>query len=143
MEFKITEPDQNYIYKELSDGGTVEIGIYPTMYGFRARAGFVGDSWVQLDWCAGDNQLAIEWLFTRMKVMLSARVENKHVFDGIPTNSDIKPFYKDHKFVISICKLYELVSPPQEDQKLPNLRDLKIGYVNNLFSETPGNTNNK
>lgn len=139
MHFTQAETNENYIYREVSENGTVELGVYPVAFGFRIRAGFVGDGWVNMDWCAGDQQHVIEWLFSCAKTILSKRKDNMEAFQGIPECCLIKPFFNDQDFVWEISNLAEEVV----NYKLPDLHDLKNKYINDVFKETKTILDNK
>jgi hypothetical protein len=107
--------NENQIYQRLvSEDGKIEMGIHPVIFGYRVRAGFVGDCGVNLDWCGGDDHKQIEILYSVAKNIL----EHKNSFHGVPTHSKIKPFYKDEEFVKEIMSL---VTQPFEIVKLKPL----------------------
>jgi len=107
MKFLEAEDDnQNNLYQRLvSEDGKIEMGIFPVMFGYRIRAGFVGNGMYDLDWCGGDDQKQLELLYSIMKNILEARGN----FRYIPPSSIIKPFFNDHDFV---NRINELVSKP-------------------------------
>ena len=86
----------------VSENGLVEIGTHEVMFGFRVRAGFVGDAGCALDWCAGDSWENIERLYSVCYNILEQRNEDRSCFWGLPSYSDIKPFFNDPKFMESI-----------------------------------------
>jgi hypothetical protein len=105
------------IYQRLvSEDGRIEMGIHPVVFGYRVRAGLVGDCWCQMDWCGGADQAQLELLYSIAKNIL----EHKNSFRGVPSHSEIKPFYNDTKFVDDINKL---VTQPLEIIKLKPLRE--------------------
>lgn len=89
----------------VSDCGRVEIGLYQVFYGWRVRAGYVGEPTVALDWCAGDDMVIVSYLFNAAVLILSQRDGGDGCFNGIPGSSAIKPFYKDADFMRSLMDL--------------------------------------
>jgi len=103
---------EEQIYQRLvSEDGKIEMGIYPVMFGYRVRAGYIGSMFCELDWCGGDDQAQLEILYSIAKNI----IEHNNSFEGVPTNSIIKPFYKDAEFV---KKINSLVTQPLEIIKL-------------------------
>ena len=107
MKFLEAQDDnENNLYQRLvSEDGNIEMGIYLVMFGYRVRAGFVGNGIYELDWCGGDEQTQLELLYSIMKNILEARGNFRYV----PPSSVIKPFFNDHDFVY---RINELVSKP-------------------------------
>ena len=93
------DPDTMMSHRLVSKNGLVEMGVYRVMYGFRVRAGFVGDMGCVLDWCGGGNWKDVERLYSLCAAILSQKEESKNCFDGLPYWSTIKPFYNDEDFV--------------------------------------------
>lgn len=89
-----------------SENGMVRLGVYRVLFGYRVRAGFSEDDWGStLDWCAGDVWNDVERLYSLLLAILEQRDETPDVFDGIPRNSTVKPFYKDFAFVSRVAEL--------------------------------------
>lgn len=88
----------------VSENELVEIGCFRVGYGWRVRAGFVGDPCVFLDWCAGANWKDVERLYSLCFAVLSNREENRECFNGLPPYSKIKPFFLDLDFVEVVGK---------------------------------------
>ena len=110
----------------VSDDGKIEMGIHPVMFGYRVRAGYVGIMMYEMDWCGGDDQAQLELLYSIAKNIL----ENKNSFDGVPTISMIKPFYKDADFVKHI---ESLVTKPLEIVKLKPLNLYRNKMMKNIY----------
>jgi len=120
---KFIPAEDSEVYQRLvSEDGKIEMGIYPVMYGYRVRAGYVGSMCCELDWCGGDDQSQLELLYSICKNIL----ESKGNFSNIPIRSEIKPFYKDAEFVEVINSL---TTKPLEIVKLEPLYESK----NKLF----------
>jgi hypothetical protein len=107
MLFHEADDDHNnkLFCRRVSDGWTVEIGVYRVLYGYRVRAGFVGAMCSTLDWCAGPNWIEVESLYTMALQILMSREESSNCFDGIPTHSTVKPYRNDHEFLRQIAAL--------------------------------------
>lgn len=120
MKFNPAEDDDtNLLYNRIvSEDGLIELAIHPVIFGYRVRAGYVGDEYVHLDWCGGDNQGQVELLYSIAKNIL----ENTGSFKGLPGSSKIKPFYKDPDFLI---KITGLTTEPLETIKLPPLHEIR------------------
>jgi hypothetical protein len=87
----------------ISEGGLVFVGVFGVLYGSRIRAGFCADRiGCTIDWCAGDNPVDVCNLYYALLDILSAREEDGDCFDGLPTHSEIKPVWKDEKFLAKI-----------------------------------------
>ncbi len=122
MNFILAEDSEDLYQRLVSEDGKIEMGIYPVMYGYRVRAGYVGSMVCELDWCGGDDQSQLELLYSICKNIL----ESKGNFSNIPIRSEIKPFYKDAQFVEAINSL---TTKPLEIVKLEPLYESK----NKLF----------
>lgn len=127
MKFISAEDNEeiNLYQRMVSDCGKVEIGIYPVMFGYRVRAGFVNDVAFFVDWCAGDDQTQIELLYAILKNIL----ESGYDLRKLPPVSKIKPFYNDAEFL----KLIEsLVVNPLSVESLKPVHLDRIKLMNSL-----------
>ncbi len=117
----------DHLYERLiSNDGRIEMGIHPVLFGYRVRAGYVGDVYYHLDWCGGDNQAQVEMLYSIMKNILISRND----FSGIPSNSKIKPFYNDLEF----CRITDkLITGQLESIKLKPLHEYRQRQMDELF----------
>ena len=115
LKSNMKQVEDNDLYQRLvTDDGRIEMGIYPVIFGYRVRAGYVDRMSYELDWCGGDKQEDLELLYSIMKNIL----EKNNSFTGVPMKSTIKPFYNDHLFVDFINSL---VTKPLEIVKLKPL----------------------
>lgn len=112
------EDNENFFARLVSEDMKIEMGVYPVMFGYRIRAGYVNRMTVELDWCAGANQNDVETFYSTMKHI----IETKGTLEGIPTRSEIKPLMLDADFLISIGKLIE---GEFENIKLPPVTDFR------------------
>lgn len=79
----------------VSDCGKYEMGIYPVMYGFRIRAGMVGDYFCLVDYCAGNDGTMVNLLYNIMFNMIKGRAaEGEYPFRNLPYQS-VKPMLSD------------------------------------------------
>lgn len=77
------------------------ICICKMLFGYRARAGWTGSLFYEVDWCMGavepNGQLA-EMVIER----LAAMIVKSSGFEGIPRHSTIKPLFLDLEFMAQI-----------------------------------------
>jgi hypothetical protein len=88
----------------VSEKGTVEIGVWKVLFGFRVRAWFRGAGGAALDWCAGGDWKNVERLYSIALAILSKREENEICFEGLPSCSKIKPFFHDADFIEMVTR---------------------------------------
>lgn len=134
MKFNIATPNENFIYREVSEDNNIEIGIYPVMFGFRVRGGLNGDFFCPIDYCAGDKQEFIELLFTMVKEILmryDSTENSENPFSVFPEQHR-KPFFLDLENFPKLLNFFENIDS-LEIQKLPNLNTLKATYFANLL----------
>lgn len=107
MKFHKAPPTEDLFLRVVDETNTIQIGIYPVLFGYRVRAGYVDDKWgVNLDWCGGDRIEYITWLYLALILILSQR-EPENCFEGLPPVSQIKPYFNDLPFfnkIIDCCK---------------------------------------
>lgn len=110
MEFKKVEDRHPDLYERIELDG-VEIGIYPVMFGYRVRVGYVGRMSSELDLCGGDNLEMIDLLYNGCRLI----VEGQHRMNVRDSRAwfkpqefpeqNVKPFYKDLDFLGKFCDL--------------------------------------
>lgn len=154
--FQDAPSDMNLICRKIAvvpyiGEGTIEIGIYPVLYGFRIRAGFVGDMGCDLDFCAGNKQKDAEDIYSLVLTILERKLrklgaENatgrtiKHresrmiVFNDFPIQRT-KPMYNDHECFMTLS---EMCGPDLISIKLPDLGQEKLKYMLEHFPEMIG-----
>jgi hypothetical protein len=106
MYFKGAKPTSNlrfrFTYK------TLEVGIYPVLYGFRVRAGTIGEPICHVDWCCGDSHATVQVYLQLLIEILEARIAQEiplsHLFEGIPIASRVKPLVNDVEFLTNILE---------------------------------------
>lgn len=123
--------DQMYS-RVVSENNLVEVGIYPVMFGFRVRCGFVGSKSYFIDYCGGADQLQVETLYSMTIAILSQRDENREVFKGLPPCSNIKPYFNDVEFLEWIINESK---PNYTHISLPPLSTIKEKQMKVLFND--------
>lgn len=105
MKFEKTEDGEYLTERYLFQGN--EIGKYRVMFGYRLRAGKVGNDWYELDICCGASKKLYDDLFNKIKAIMEWNYSKGfNIFLNIPTMSYIKPYDKDDDFLDKIEKLY-------------------------------------
>lgn len=126
---KFTEAEDNHdagLYQRMvSENNEIEFGIYPVLFGYRVRAGYIGDNTFFIDWCAGDDQKVIELLYSILKNILESDTDVRR----LPTSSKIKPFYNDVEFTSLINSL---VTKPLNVIKLKSVKLDRIKLISTL-----------
>ncbi len=129
-------PDENYILRKT--WGVIEVGITPMMYGYRIRAGVIGDGYCHLDYCAGPDHKEVETIYSLVLTILTKESGNIMLTGDANSfsNNDIahamfkkfpiqrtKPMVNDNECYM---KLIEMCGPEVISVKLPDLQSLKI-----------------
>ena len=100
------EPDTEYLFlRRVDSTGLVEFGVYRVIFGYRVRAGFVGEMSVVLDWCAGSEIAVLAMLYALCQTILESREANRSCFEGVPSVSRVKPFFNDPDFTEKLTKI--------------------------------------
>jgi hypothetical protein len=92
------------LFRQISENNLIEMGVYRVMFGWRVRAGFCGNFFCELDWCAGGNWKDVERLYSLCQAILLKREENDACFEGLPMFSNKKPFFNDLEFLEIVAK---------------------------------------
>lgn len=93
------------IDRVVSETGLVEVGVYPVLFGYRIRAGYVGDPMCIIDWCCGDSSKMLHSHYVALLLILRRREESGGCFHGIPRTSAIKPCWKDKEFCNDLSRV--------------------------------------
>lgn len=101
-------PDRHtdLLFNIVSDG-KIEMGIHRVMYGYRIRAGYVGEGWVNWDWCCGDNSFLVSLTYGVARTLLTEGVD----FQEVPSHSKVKPWNKDEAFMWALDTKLKEVQP--------------------------------
>ena len=98
------DPDGQLFHRLVSENNLIEMGVYRVLYGWRVRAGFIGNGSYNLDWCGGGDWKDVERLYSLCFAVLSNRSESINCFKNLPPFSKIKPFHLDRDFVKVVSK---------------------------------------
>lgn len=98
------DPDTGLFHRRASQNVLIEIGVYRVIYGFRVRAGFVGEYDVRWDWCCGDNWDFVQTLYSLGLSILESRPEDRKCFEDVPSVSTRKPAFNDPEFMLAVCE---------------------------------------
>lgn len=100
----------------------VEMGLWPTIFGWRVRVGERGSDWVEADWCCGADHQVVSWTYAAMRALL----ESGFPVSELRSISMVKPWPKDEEFTSWLMgKLRDLeVSPVKHD-----LEELRRKYM--------------
>lgn len=95
--------------------GEIEIGKFRVMFGWRLRAGFIGNDAVELDICCGDKAEAYDDMLKKVCAIIQYNVgKSKDPFYGIPSYSKIKPYFNDIVFCQKINDIYNDATKQQQ-----------------------------
>jgi len=101
--------------------GDIEIGKFRVMFGWRLRAGFIGNDAVELDICCGDKSEAYDDMLKKVCAIIQYNVgKSKDPFYGIPSYSKIKPYFNDETFCKQIDILYNMTQPNNNNNNIDN-----------------------
>jgi len=130
--------DENLIFRKVRNG--IEVGVYPVIFGYRIRAGIVGDGFCHLDYCAGADLKEVENIYSlvisimnnKMDAMIneaneipSIRDVSHFTFKDFP-RQHVKPMFNDHECFMALA---EMCGPEIISVKLPNLAARKVKHT--------------
>lgn len=117
-------------------GRTLQIGLWPTLFGMRVRAGWEGELSYQIDWCCGADNATIALAYKLCLAVLNARLGLKadQIFAGIPLCSKIKPIPLDPEFMAYVSKLPQ---KPIEIEAIPDFHKLRESHHLLMEKEWP------
>lgn len=123
-------PDDELLYRKVSEDGKIQIGVHPVIFGFRIRAGYVGCMAYELDYCAGADISQVELIYSMVLTIL----HNDIPFKSFP-NQNTKPMINDPNCFIKLISLIgdATIIP----MKTPKIHDMKRDYISNLFKDIP------
>lgn len=102
--------------------GEIEVGKFRVMFGWRLRAGFIGNDTVELDICCGDKAEAYDDMLKKVCAIIKYNVDkSKDPFYGIPSNSKIKPYFNDEAFCKQINILYNMTKRNNDNENNNNI----------------------
>lgn len=101
VNLKPAPDNEDMFHRMMDETSRIEMGVWPTIFGYRVRAGYVGSPYIHLDWCAGGDQNQVERLYSILYAILNNRAQ-ENVFAKLPPCSKIKPYYNDSDFCMEI-----------------------------------------
>lgn len=100
---KLSEQDSirtGWIQRHESTCGNYEIGIYPVLFGYRIRGGRISYYSCDIDWCFATDVIQMDkYYFLLQKYVDKLVEEGKNPFSSLPGISEVKPCFKDERFV--------------------------------------------
>lgn len=103
MQLRSVNPTSDLCCRRASD--RIQVGLHPTIFGMRIRAGWKGSPVCEIDWCAGDNHSLAKILYNTAVSILESRIEDDNPFQGLPPCSKIKPANLDTEFIDYLAKI--------------------------------------
>lgn len=94
---EILEPNENYYQRWKF--GNIEYGFYQVLFGVRFRAGYLGEDFVEYDWCCGTSQTNMFLAKATFEAVMKSVNTAEELFTKFPMCSDIKPFNNDPEFM--------------------------------------------
>lgn len=125
----IDAPDtRNLACRKTTRDGKYELGVWGVMYGFRVRAGVVGNIAFDFDWCCGVNHPFL----CAMYGVLEQAIDHRVHFE-MPRISEIKPAHLDDWFVRKIGRIYfeHGLSLEKSHEPLPSLDFIRTRLICN------------
>ena len=134
--FEDSPDDENMIFRKIRDG--IEVGVYPVLFGYRIRAGVIGDGGVWLDYCAGNDLKEVENIYSLVISIMNNRIDE---FNSMPGKLDrerafytfndfprqqVKPMFNDFE---CFMKLSEMCGSEIISIHLPNLAARKVRHT--------------
>lgn len=111
--------------------GRVEIGVYRVIFGYRVRAGYIGNGFCHIDYCCGDNPEWIRRVYAAVLTVLTARTED-NAFDGFPQQT-VKPMSEDYPCFVNLAKMMKGVPPMKVEINVPAINKNDIFNVESMF----------
>lgn len=129
MDFQKAPDTINITHRMTS--GRIEIGVYRVLYGYRVRAGFIGNEWTELDYCCGDDPKWVKRVYAVVLTILSARDEDK-AFVGFPMQRT-KPMIKDRVCFVNMLKMLEGKPPMEVDLDIKAIDETNMFNIEDMF----------
>ena len=120
MDFQSAPDDNNNLLTHRMTSGRVEIGVYRVIFGYRVRAGYIGNGYVHIDYCCGADQEWIRRVYAAVLTILSARDE-ANAFKGFPVQT-VKPMSEDYPCFVNLAKMMKGTPPIKVDIEVPPIK---------------------
>lgn len=101
MNFQQTD-DANYLTNRMISGN-IEIGVHRVLFGYRVRAGYIGNGYYDIDYCCGDDPEWIRRVYSAVLTVLTSR-EETDAFKGFPVQNT-KPMINDRVCFVNLIKM--------------------------------------
>jgi len=101
MNFQHTEDMPHLTNRKVS--GTIELGVYRVLFGYRVRAGYIGNGYCDIDYCCGDDPVMISRVYSAVLTILSNRDEI-YAFKDFPIQNS-KPMVNDRVCFVNLLKM--------------------------------------
>lgn len=88
------DPTNELLERKVTEDGTLEMGAYRVLFGWRVCAGKVGDTGYFANWCCGADQMLV---FATLGLL--AKFIEADVYKQLPGFPKIKPWVNDVEFV--------------------------------------------
>ena len=128
--FEDSPDDENMIFRKIRDG--IEVGVYPVLFGYRIRAGIIGDGAGCIDYCAGNDLKEVENIYS-LVISIMNKLMDEGIFLGVRDaayhifpRQQVKPMFNDFE---CFMKLSELCGPEIISIHLPNLAARKVRHT--------------
>lgn len=125
---------ENMACRRVSEDGKIEIGVYPVLFGFRVRAGYIGAWGPTIDWCCGNDPVGLNIAYNFCLGLLG---EGVPFCEFIPSTR-VKPVFDDADFrkwlEDMVCK-YKFSPENFRVIKLPPLLLIREVYEKHVFTD--------
>lgn len=107
MILKLVRDDakEEKFFRHVSENNIIEMFIYPVMFGYRVRIGYVENvGALEYDYCAGAEQKNVQLLFSILKTILENMTETEFESCEFPWQ-ERKPVFNDIKCFTSLLEM--------------------------------------
>jgi len=129
-EWKPADDTGNLICRQVMDD--IEIGVYPVLYGYRVRAGQIGDLACVADWCCAGSHGTLQWAYGFLKHVLQKNAELGDPWRDIPRTSQTKPIIIDPEFLRQLAELRSRYGRATSVE-LPELKEIQNRWIAQHF----------
>jgi len=125
----IKAADSKYLKARYIDvDKNVEVGIYPVIFGWRVKAGYIDTYSYELDYCCGANQKMVETILGIVKTIL----EKYNCDFSIFPVQEIKPVFNDP---LCFSQMLELAEGNAQLVEVPELQTLRKEIMSSMYDE--------
>lgn len=130
MKFTRSNDDLNgqVFFRHICDEKSIEIGIYPVMFGFRIRARILDDMWYPIDYCGGAKHEEVEEIYNLvLNILKKQDTINWSVFPSW----EIRPIHKDLQCISALRNLAGDIIDPVT---IPDLHKIRADSFESIFN---------